>query len=40
MNRVIISVVVTARIKVQMIPVAKYNTVMQFDFEQKLSPTF
>ena len=35
MNRVIISVVVTARIKVQMILVAKYDTVMQFDFELK-----
>ena len=40
MNRVIISVVITARIKVQNIPVAKYDGVIQLDFEIILSPPF
>ena len=40
MKRVIISVVITARIKVQKITVAKYGGVIQLDFEKKLSPLF
>ena len=40
MNRVISSVVITARIKVQNIPVAKYDGVIQLDFEKIMSPPF
>ena len=39
-DKVIISDIMVENIKVQMIPIAKYGRVIQFDFEKKQSPLY